>query len=116
MRLYHYTCSHGAEGIRKDLCLKGNPHPLMPESYGPLIWLTDLDSPDRQALGLTSRLLRCDRTTHRVTVDTELALHWPEFARTLSRRLRDLLEQDAKPIHWYVGGPHRIAAIRVEGL
>jgi hypothetical protein len=69
MRLYHYCCSHSLEGIRKDGFLR----PWRQVALGdvPLVWLTDLEVPDRKALGLTSDLLDCDRLEHRVVVDVE---------------------------------------------
>lgn len=103
MRLYHYTCSHAALHIIKQRWLQANPHPLMPE-VGPLIHLTDLDAPDRHGLGLTSYTLRCDRTEWRVTAVTSEAIHWPVFARTIPRHVREELESapGALPMHWYV--------------
>jgi hypothetical protein len=103
VRLYHYTCSHAAPLIIQQRWLHANPHPLMPE-VGPLIHLTDLDSPDRHGLGLTSYTLRCDRTEFRVTVVTSEAIHWPVFARTIPRHVREELESapGALPMHWYV--------------
>lgn len=102
-RLYHYTCAHAAEHIRRERWLQGNVHPLMPEA-GPLIHLTDLDTPMRSALGLTSNILLCDRTEYRVTVSTSEAVHWPVFARTIPRHVRHELEDapGAMPMHWYV--------------
>lgn len=103
MRLFHYTCSHSAPLIAKARWLQANPHPFMPE-VGPLIWLTDLNHPDRHGLGLTSRMLRCDRTRWRAVVVASEAIHWPVFARTIPRRVREELEgvPGALPMHWYV--------------
>ena len=102
--LYHYSCDHGARGIRADGGLRGNVHPLLTE-VGRIIWLTDMDVPDRLALGLTSNLIRCDRTAHRFTVQTELARHWPSAARELcgpaARRELDM-SYGARPMHWWV--------------
>jgi hypothetical protein len=101
-RLYHYTCAHSYDGIRRELRLECHEHPLMPD-VGPVLWLTDLDSPDRSALGLTSRIIRCDRTEFRAIVEAE-AEHWPVFARRLPRAVRTELESatGARPMHWYV--------------
>jgi hypothetical protein len=102
-RLYHYTCSHSVSKIRALGQLVGNPHPWMPE-VGPLIHLTDLEHPERLGLGLTSRIITCDRTEWRCVVETEAAQHWPRFARTIPRRVREALEAapGALPMHWYV--------------
>jgi hypothetical protein len=108
MILYHYTCGHSYQGIKRDGKLKGNPHPYI-RTLGPLIWLTDLDAPDRAALGLTSLTLQCDRTQFRAVVEVDLLLdedvvHWPQFARRLQRSTREMFESDpgVRPMHWYV--------------
>jgi hypothetical protein len=101
MRLYHYCCSHSLEGIRRDGFLK--PHRQVALGDVELVWLTDLDAPDRLALRLTSDLLDCDRLEHRIVVDVE-AIHWPRYARQLPLELRRPLElaTGARPMHWYV--------------
>lgn len=103
MKLYHYTCGHSIESIRKQRWVLPNGHPLLP-SAGPLVHLTDLEEPDRIGLGLTSYTLNCDRTEYRVTVSTFDAVRWPEFARSLSRTIRDRFENypGALPMHWWV--------------
>jgi hypothetical protein len=99
--LYHYTCDHGADGIRRDGLIR--PHPSLALDVE-LVWLTDLDAPYREALGLTSHLLSCDRTAHRFEVATEGALWWPRYARTLPPGTRCALESSygAMPAHWWV--------------
>jgi hypothetical protein len=101
MRLYHYCCSHSLEGIRRDGFLK--PHRQVALGDVELVWLTDLEAPDRLALRLTSDLLDCDRLEHRIVVDVE-AIHWPRYARQLPLELRRPLElaTGARPMHWYV--------------
>lgn len=104
LRLYHYTCSHAAPLIERDGYLK--PHPQVLLANLPLIWFTDMDQPDRAALGLTSHTLRCDRTEHRVIVDTD-AYRWPKFARGLPMWVRQRLEfaPGVLPMHWWVSDP-----------
>jgi hypothetical protein len=103
MRLFHYTCGHAAPHITRNRWIAGLHHPLLPDA-GPLVHLTDLDTPDRAALGLTSNILMCDRTEYRVTVDPPFAVHWTRFARTIPREVRRALEEapGAMPMHWYV--------------
>jgi hypothetical protein len=98
---YHYTCDHGADGIRRDGVVKPHPHPLLPE---PVAWLTDLDKPHRYELGLTNFTLECDRTAHCFETATATALWWPIYARTLPRLLRQELEAAtaAAPMHWWI--------------
>jgi hypothetical protein len=108
-RLFHFTCAHSVNGIRRTNRLEPNVHPLLGRLA--LVWLTDMEEPDIYGLGLTSHLIRCRRTEYRVSVDTE-ALHWPDLARTLRRTTSDRqvlagvesLESatGARPMHWWV--------------
>lgn len=105
IRLHHYTCSHSAAGIRRDGVLLPNRHPLLTE---PLVWLTDLDTAFREALGLTSYMLECDRTQTRFSVMTDRAVWWPAYSRwRIAPEIRRFLESapGAMPAHWWVS-PH----------
>lgn len=112
--LWHFTCSHGVEGITKLRLLHPNPHLLLPGRPS-LLWLTDLETPDRDGLGLTSERLSRDRTEYRVRVDaTYGARWWPEWARDerVPRQIRDDLETFGRPAHWWVSPiPLPVAAI-----
>lgn len=109
-RLYHYTCAHSINGIRKVGSLMPNRHPLLGGME--LVWLTDLDHPDVNGLGLTSHHITCRRTEYRIVVDVEPGLHvfhWPAFARELLRHDRyragvhELNAADgALPMHWWI--------------
>jgi hypothetical protein len=105
MILYHYTCRDGARGIHHTGTILPNPHPLLP-SLPPLVWLTDLPVPDRQALGLESTILTCDRTEVRITVDAAKTpiYRWRDFAadRGMRRRDRRPFERGRQPDRWYV--------------
>lgn len=107
MRLFHFTCGHGLAGISHDGATRPHPQPML-RGCPPITWLTDLDVPDRAALGLTSVLLSCDRTRYRLDVDADdvtALLHWPAAAREwrIQRPVRDLLEcGGAMPVHWWV--------------
>lgn len=112
MKLYHYTCSDGLKCIRRDGFLK--PHGQVVLGGVPLVWLTDLAVVDRAALGLWSHSLSCDRTEHRVEVETDAAMHWPRYARRFLWPLREQLEgsNGARPMHWYVSEqPVPLAAV-----
>ena len=65
--LWHYTCTHGWLAI-------GARGFLRPGLDG-FVWLTDLDHPHRDALGLSSVLIECDRTAHRYRVDFTTDAH-----------------------------------------
>lgn len=101
--LYHYTCDHGYDGIAEaGWWLQVNPLAIFP-----LIWLTDMDEPDSDALGLTSRILDCDRTQHRLIVRNDPQIYpwiqWCRLKRT-PRHVRDFLElaEGARPLRWWV--------------
>lgn len=102
--LYHFTCIDHAPAIDHELLLRPNAHPYLPGL--PLVWLTDLDTPDRTGLGLTSgHLITCDRTAYRYTVaDPGGCIPWTALAHLLPRHIRDPFE-DAPgrlPAHWWV--------------
>jgi hypothetical protein len=103
-RLWHFTCSHSVASIELLGSLRPHPHPLLDVS---LVWLTDLDQPFREALGLTSHTLMCDRTEHRFEVlDTATAVWWPSYARAtkVDRQTCRALEMadGVMPAHWWV--------------
>lgn len=100
--LYHYSCDHGAAGIRKD-------GKVVPQNsiLGHLrcSWWADLAVPDREGLGLTSTLLDCDRTAHRFEATrTAGILPWAAARRHFDPWIADALERTpgAKPRHWWV--------------
>jgi hypothetical protein len=116
MILFHYTCEHAATPIRLEGQLVPQPQVWLPDR---LLWLTDLDRPWREELGLTSRIITCDRTAHRFTVDVPAAavLPWAVYARRrrISQRVREGLETGALPMHWWVSlGPLPIRPARAE--
>lgn len=105
--LYHFTCGHSRDQI-------GDTGKILPGSMltdtdaawpARFVWLTDMARPDRNALGLTSHTLRCDRTEHRYRVtDPTAVVPWHTVARLLTREQRDQLEAEpgARPMHWFV--------------
>lgn len=110
--LYHYTCSCSLDGIRRDGFLRPYPHPLMrryplpgAEPIAGLVWLTDLEVAWREALGLTSKVVKCDRTEHRFqAADESTAVPWIKFRRRVHAAVRAALEEaeGALPAHWFV--------------
>lgn len=102
-RIWHYTCDHAAAGIRRDGLIKPNAQPALDGL--PVSWFTDLDRGHRFEVGLTSRIIRCDRMAHRFEVKDPNGLeHWPVLARHLRvpREIRDELEDGRLPAHWWV--------------
>lgn len=101
MRLLHYTCDHALPMIQRDWMLKPNP-----VSYRQLIWLTDLETPNAQGLGLTMMMLKCDRTAHKVVVETDAAVRWTTWAHEqkvpLEIRLGLDAAEGAMPLRWWV--------------
>lgn len=102
MRLYHYTCEHGAKGITRRGMIRPASHPLVPDCR--IVWLTDMAPPDRDALGLTSDTLTCDRLAFRYLVDADDAESWATFAQRFAVPFlaRAYLEMYRRPQHWYV--------------
>jgi hypothetical protein len=112
--LYHYTCQHGRDAIGEAGTL------LAPEQVQPghaarlpphmrelswFIWLTDLDVPHRDALGLTSHSLACDRTRYRYRVaDTSHARRWTQLRSSCHPGMVEALESapGAMPAHWWI--------------
>jgi hypothetical protein len=100
MSLYHYTCAHSLAKMRPD------PYgyvTLQPLSPGGLLWLTDLETPIREALGLTSQIINCDRTEYRLELlDHSTVRRWVDVRR-MYRGLWDLeFAPGAMPMHWFV--------------
>lgn len=114
--LYHYTCSHSAQQIADTGELR--PHRQVALRGELLVWLTDLDRPDRDALGLTSHTLDCDRTEWRVTVQVgyPLAQRWVDYARRYPLGVRRQLElaPGALPMHWWVVDSSALAIKSIE--
>lgn len=102
VRLYHFTCEHGHDGIVADGSVK-------PGVDG-FVWMTDLPKPSRKAVCLSSTILRCDRMTYRFELDptAEGILSWLEYKQSLPPEIRrmweDRLERvpQCRPSNWYV--------------
>ena len=124
---YHYTCDHGRAALGDDGTLSAltmrRPFTTPLPWWMAYVWLTDMATPMREALGLTANFTACDRTRYRYrVVDVSTVQPWTTVARNLSRDARDLLEASpgARPKHWYVSGdpvpvtfdPHRKAVRR----
>lgn len=100
--LWHYTCRHRAALIGASGVLA--PHDQLVLGGVALVWLTDLDVPDVDALGLTSTMLSCDRTEARYRVTGGETLPWAEWAELshVDRRTRSELTFGRRPRHWFV--------------
>jgi hypothetical protein len=111
---FHYTCRHGAVGIRGTGWVRPSAHPLLCHE---LLWLTDMAQPQRAALGLSAHTPNCDRTSHRVTVTTSTAVWWPIWARRLDLDTRRKIDAvyGALPASWWVN-PGQLRALKVEKL
>lgn len=103
--LWHYTCRHGHDGIERAGFIEPQFQPLLGVR---LAWFTDMDPPVREALGLTRRLVTCDRTTWRYPVDARQLITWTGYRRQLLRDGQRVgvwtLENEpgAMPAHWWV--------------
>lgn len=117
-RLYHYCCDHSARGI--DLArmvlpgLDWSAYDAQCADWGEpvsglalaraVVWLTDMAEPDRDALGLTSHILSCDRTEFRYTVRAAGALPWLDFAgeHGANPEWLSMLHEGRAPERWFV--------------
>jgi hypothetical protein len=113
--LWHFTCADGHAGIQRS----GMVYPMATLTTKPVgglghfAWFTDLAEPDREALGLTSVTLSCDRTTHRYRVLSTFGVFWwplggnPEWTALLT----------GDPSHWWAsrtGVPVEYAPLHAE--
>jgi hypothetical protein len=105
--LYHYTCDHAAARIGGLLIPAVEQvtfaHPYL-TPLSEFVWLTDLGAPDRDALGLTSNYLLCDRTRHRYRVtEGGHAIWWMDLRRVLAWEWVEAVESapGARPVHWW---------------
>jgi hypothetical protein len=106
-KLFHFTCNERAAMILRD------HNTLRPGALG-LLWLTDLDVPYREPLGLTSHSLSCDRTQNRFEVtDLDDVVPWLNLRRELNRDWVAALESapGVMPAHWYVSITPRIGTL-----
>ncbi|WUI02084.1 hypothetical protein OHR68_09840 [Spirillospora sp. NBC_00431] len=101
--IWHYTCDHGVDGIRREGVVKPNAHPLLDGL--PISWFTNLERCHRFEAGLTADWITCDRMAYRFEVKAADSLEWwPRAARRLRvpRDVRDGLEIGRLPAHWWV--------------
>lgn len=105
MKLYHFTCEHGAESIHATGELRTNLHPVLAEH---LLWLTPSSSPKGADLGMPHRrrgsILECDRMANRFEVETDSAVPWSSVRDRWTPPEVAMLEQSrgAKPDQWWV--------------
>lgn len=105
--LWHYTCEHAFSvlGMKGELVPACQLSANIPPAYwwGRLIWMTDLAIPDREALGLTMRITKCDRTEYRYRVtDTADVLPWTRIRRQFPAEVLEGATPGLRPRHWYV--------------
>jgi hypothetical protein len=116
VKLWHYTCIHSSRSIAESgLVLPASAFisfALPP--WSSLVWLTDLAEPVALALGLTNRILSCDRTACRFQVlDETNVRRWTEAHEWRRTEWGHQLEAVAGclPRHWYVTDqPVRVAS------
>lgn len=109
-RLFHFTCSHCAPGIRRDglvIPITDQLAQPLPDGVLPLAWFTGLPVADRFGLGLTMTVLDCDRTECRFTVEQSAdTVPWWEWRRAHPEHQATAQELEgapgARPAHWWV--------------
>lgn len=99
--LYHFTCRHRAGMVGRRGVLVPYPQPFL--GGAELVWLTDLADADREGLGLTSNLVRCDRTEVRYRVlDASTVQAWRTYKLRFDRSDVSALEFGRRHGSWYV--------------
>lgn len=105
MRLFHYACrDHTLRALGDRGVLRPARHPSVATSQR-VLWLTDMDPPERDALGLTSEVfLKCDRLEVRYVVETDSAIPWNEWkvGRVPPSEIALLESCGAQPSRWFV--------------
>lgn len=116
--LWHYTCEHGDRAIVETAYRAGSVGPglIKPGADG-LLWATDLDAAGgsgmvdsmlRDALGLTSHSLACDRMAYRWRLDDLSVVAyfrpWVEVRRVIDPARRAAVEAAPGVLlrHWFV--------------
>lgn len=104
--MLHFCCRHAFAEIRVDGFVRPRLQPALRMRDGGAVrlsWWTDLEYADREALGLYSIRLKCDRTERRfVPMTTETIVPWVEYARRVDPDSRARLEMTGMPMHWFV--------------
>lgn len=115
--LWHYTCKHSHTRLGTGTARlvpawdlydeKGRRNfPAEVLAVAKFVWLTDLDVPVADALGLTREVIGCDRTRFRYRVQDDRAwiARYVAVRRSLPELVRDGLETapGAMPMHWWV--------------
>jgi hypothetical protein len=102
--LWHYTCRHAAQRIGRRGDLEPHAQPALEGRV--VLWATDLAEPDRDALGLTSTILPCDRTEVRYRILEPDAFEpwtaWWPGQRINPQLISQLTHPPHAPKHWYV--------------
>jgi hypothetical protein len=108
--LYHYTCIHGFRAIVRSA--DENGYVWLEPQGGRFLWLTDLEYPFRDALGLTSHLLTCDRTEFRFQVlQPEGVERWVRVRRHYPTMQHLERSPGAAPMHWWISDHPQLAKL-----
>jgi len=113
VRLYHFTCSHGAAGIAASGVVKPLVAWAALDALGydtgladaPAVWwATPLATPRREDVGLTSKMLTCDRMEHCFVLDEPPdAMPWLLFAAMHHAHPAWLRSLSGRVDQWWVG-------------
>ena len=115
MILWHQTCDHGRAGIGRSGWIY--PGKVMPWLSRGLVWMSsDPDAP-REANGLTSIILACDRTQYVYAVERHQAIRWLDSPDRTPAAIAALEGPEQDPALWWVSAiPVRGRLVRVRGL
>lgn len=120
MKLYHWTClDHGAEPIMQTGMVIPNAHPLLGFKFS---WWSHIPWASRESLGLSSRMLTCDRMGQQFVADVEdgQVTRWQTFRAGVLREYPDRIggvrqleaATGTRPDWWWVApDPVRVALV-----
>ena len=99
--LYHFACRHSAHGIGRYGIIVPNFHPVL---LVKLAWFTDRPDLDREALGLTSHTLACDRMEYLYrTENATSCVPFLEWAKATGNPfVGKIVGEASRPEHWFV--------------
>jgi hypothetical protein len=101
-RLWHFTCTHGWNGLGLRGVARPNLHLMIP-ALGPVVWLTDDPDPERDAVGLTSSMLDCDRLQFRYrALGASKCVPWSSVRSLVPPAVLRDLESFGKPESWWI--------------
>ncbi|MCP4244238.1 MAG: hypothetical protein GY772_27140 [bacterium] len=120
MKLYHFTCAHGRDGIGKRGTIKPLARLVSPRVARPIdnwVWMTADPDASRDDLGLTGATLPCDRMEFLYSIGKPRnAVPWigSPVRAAMSPVMVGMLESHGRPECWWVSrSPQKARLVRL---